>query len=127
MNEGYKNGFTERVIALIAELGPMGTAEVARHFGVPKARVSRIFSRGILQHRRTPQRFYIERWVFDDESARSYPRAVYALGDKKHAKRPPAQTRKQIKARHHKVNWARKHTASVFNRTLLHKVSVRGE
>lgn len=43
-----------------------------------------------------PKRVHIARYVFDDEGARPYPRAVYALGDKPDALKPVALNPRRV-------------------------------
>lgn len=103
-----------RVLAMLAEFGPMTRAEICKHMGRQKDEIAAVISR---LHKRSPRagkRIYIQSYAYDQEGERYYPRAVYALGDKPDAKRPKSDPL-EIKRRY----WARSQLKlkanSVFN------------
>lgn len=78
------------ILSLLGEFGPMTRAEICAHLGATKSEVSAVVTRMANDTPRKGKRIYVERYVNDCEGARSYPRAVYALGNKPDAKRPKA-------------------------------------
>jgi hypothetical protein len=88
----------KRVLAVIAALedaGEMTRAEICRAMGVDRFIGSAVMSR---MHKATPmipKRIYIARWVYEDDvGGRRYPKAVFALGDKKDAPKPKPKLNK---------------------------------
>lgn len=81
---------TEKMLIALREVGPMTCIEICRHIGVPKEKVGAILFRLKKAGPQTPQRVYIKAYVYDAEGMRRYPRAVFALGEGKHAKKPKA-------------------------------------
>lgn len=104
----------ENVRSVLEQCGPMTMREVAKFFpDVPYQNVGSVIS---AMRRRVAQRqVYIHSWTREG-IGRKYLRAVYALGDKKDAKKPPVISdkerstawRKRQKVPHVAVN-------SVFN------------
>jgi DNA-binding MarR family transcriptional regulator len=77
-----------RVEDALAKEGPMTGAQLARHLGLKRENLAQTISRMSKKGRKEPKRLYIIRWTHEDEGARRFVRAVYALGDKKDATRP---------------------------------------
>ena len=113
-----------RVLALIEECGPMSRAEIGDHLGIDRRQLSSVVSRMAKTSPRTPKRLYIARYVYDMEGQRTYPRAVYAIGDKPDARKPapdPLGAKRRYNA---KVKL--RHTANfVFNLALPRRVYER--
>lgn len=86
----------ENVRSVLRECGPMTMHEVAKFFpGVPYCNVGSAISK--MRIRMATQQVYIHSWTREGVG-RKYLRAVYALGNKKDAKKPPVisdQERKQ--------------------------------
>ena len=105
---------SSRVLAMLAEFGPMTRAEICKHLGRDKDEIAAVVSR---LHRRTPRagkRVYIQSYAYDQEGERYYPRAVYALGDKPDARRPIADP-KEVKRRYWARSQLKLRANSVFN------------
>lgn len=81
---------TQRILLLLAELGPMTRSEICRQLGHERQECSAIMTRLNTPTKRppAPRRIHISGWVHDEEGQRRYPRAVYDLGDKPDAVRP---------------------------------------
>lgn len=109
------------VLALLAEIGPMTRSEMSQHLGIDRRNLSSVVTRMAKDSPRKPQRIYIERYVYDMEGQRSYPRAVYALGNKPNAKRPKSDPR-EAKRRYNAKIKARHTTNFVFNLALPRRV-----
>ncbi len=71
----------------VLECGPMTMQEVARFFpGHPYRNVSSIISK--MNRRTVTKTIYIQSWTREG-IGRTYLRAVYALGDRRDAQKPP--------------------------------------
>lgn len=81
---------TQRILALLAEVGPMTRSEICRQLGYARQECAAIMTRLNSPTKRppAPRRIHISGWVYDEEGQRRYPRAVYDLGDKPDAKQP---------------------------------------
>lgn len=97
------------VIAALRDLGPLTRAEICRELGLGREFVSAIVSR---MHRASG--IHIAGYVLDDECGKRYPRAQYALGQGKDAKRP-TESASSTSSRSQKVRRIRIQTSSVFN------------
>lgn len=97
------------VIAALGELGPLTRIEVCRELGLGREFVSGVVSRlhriGLV---------HISGYVLDDERGKRYPRAQYALGPGRDAKKP-AESASKCSSRSQKVRRIRIQTSSVFN------------
>lgn len=104
---------TQRILALLTDLGPMTRSEVSRLLNVERDKCAAIFSRLSRPTRRppAPRRIHIVGYVFDEEGQRRYPRAIYTIGDEPDAKKPVPQP-KETKRRYLEARKAR--VASVF-------------
>lgn len=88
----YTNGrafVVEAILKMLAENGPMTRGDICAALGRHRDEVASVVSRLNKKHARLGKRIYIQSWVYeDDTNKRPYPRALYALGDKKDAKKP---------------------------------------
>lgn len=108
-------GYTERVLATLAEFGPMTVKDIAEETGINIPAISMV----MVAARRpgAPVRVYLHSWRYDPVTTKhgSYlkPRMVFALGNRKDAPRPvPKTTAEKCKA------WrvrAEQRVNSVFN------------
>lgn len=104
----------KQIIRMLQDEGPMTRAEICKRLERPKDEVAAVVSR---LNKRSPvagKRIYVKEYVYDMEGERTYPRALYALGDKPNARRPKSDPL-EIKRRY----WARSQLKlkanSVFN------------
>lgn len=109
-----RGAIVREILRLLEEEGPMTRSEICRRLERPKDEVAAVVSR---LNKRSPvagKRIYIKEYVYDMEGERNYPRAVYAIGSAKDARRPESD-KKEIKRRY----WARSQLKlkanSVFN------------
>lgn len=79
---------TQAIRMALEQYGPQSRAELEISAGIPKSMISAIVSRMHKNTPRTGKQIYIVRYVYDAESARRYPRAVYALGAGNDATKP---------------------------------------
>jgi|TARA_R110000823_G_scaffold302684_1_gene423937 hypothetical protein len=101
-----KWGRGEEMLKALAELGPMTSVEICHNIGTTKQKSGAILGRLMRAGVTKPKRIYICGWTHDAEGARRYPRAIYALGDKKDkpAPRPsPAENQRRYKAKKSKM------------------------
>lgn len=106
-----------RIMELLSASGPMTCSELCRELGLDRQRVSAILTRMRKTTERMPKRIHITMYVHDDEGARRYPRAVYALGAHPDAK-PPKATRQEVRRRSDKKRRMIQTTNFVFNLAL---------
>lgn len=110
-----KRGLIVReILRMLEEEGPMTRSEICKRLGRPKDEVVSVVSR---LNKRTPvagRRIYVREYVYDMEGERTYPRAVYAIGDKPNAKRPESD-KKEIKRRYWARSQLKLRANSVFN------------
>ncbi len=99
---------TERMLAALAELGPMTRSELCRAVGADRQTCSSIITRLMRPRQRpvAPRRVHICGWRDDEEGQRRYLRAVYALGDRPDARKPAYKPRLLAAKRRY---WARTH------------------
>ena len=67
------------------------SAELCEAIGLDKLKVGAVLSRLVRESIDTPRRAHICAYTHDAEGARSYPRAVYALGDRPNVPKPKAR------------------------------------
>jgi hypothetical protein len=108
-------GTTDRILRLLAELGPMTRAEIERELGPHAKNVSSLVSLLCQVRPANPRRAHISGWVFDMENKQRYPRAVYALGDLPNVKRPKPKTRAEVLRRYRAKRKAKYQFNSIFN------------
>lgn len=70
------------------ESGPLTRNEIQAATGIPKASIGSILTRMRRPGKTVGQRIYIEAWTREQDGQRTYPRAVYALGDSPDAMQP---------------------------------------
>lgn len=92
---------TARVIFAFEDAGPMTSHELAKYLDVSQQYAAAVISRLVRPSEKPPgpKRLYVSCYVFDAESSRRYPRAVYSLGSKEDA-RKPRPNRAEVKARY---------------------------
>lgn len=88
----------KRITELISDLGPMSTCELSEEMGLDRMYVSAVLSRMRRPTKTLPKRLYVIRYLYQMESAKNYPRAVFALGDKRDAPKPVFDRRASRKA-----------------------------
>lgn len=109
-----RGAIVKEIMRLLDEEGPMTRAEVCKRLGRPKDEIAAVVSR---LNKRSPvagRRIYVREYVYDMEGERTYPRAVYAIGDKPNAKRPDSD-KKEIKRRYWARSQLKLRANSVFN------------
>lgn len=77
-----------RVLDHLEHVGPATLAELSVALGLHRDQLSVVLHRLHTAGKREPRRIYISAWTREVIGQRTYPRAVYALGDKRDAKRP---------------------------------------
>lgn len=121
MKRAQYGDVVELILSALGEFGPMSRIEIGDHLKIDRNTISSVTSRMTRASVRTPKRLHIVRYVHDHEGQRTYPRAVYAIGDKPDAKRPVSDS-KAAKRRYNAKVKAR-HTANfVFNLALPRRV-----
>jgi len=93
----------------------MTMAEICREINVERDGVSAVVSR-----LHAAGEIHVKEYTYDDESHRRYPRAVYALGEGKDA-RKPRRDKNAVGMRSQKEARARIMNSSVFNLALTRK------
>jgi DNA-binding MarR family transcriptional regulator len=86
-----RRGFGATVLAIeiiLSQQGPMTRSQIEDELGLGKAQVSAVLTRMRRRGKDGVKRIYVIRWVDSHEGGRRYPRAVYALGDRKCATKP---------------------------------------
>jgi len=89
---------TINILKAFEEHGEMTRKEVCEAIGLDRMYVSAILTRLNKAGKTLPKRIHVVRYVYDEEGARRYPRAVYALGDQPDAKKPksnPAENKRR--------------------------------
>lgn len=88
------------ILAALSEEGPMTRAAICRHLNMPKKEVSPVISRLNRALLTVPKRIYVVRYTaYDEGSNIHYPRAVYAIGGRRDAPKPPRQSLAETKRR----------------------------
>lgn len=77
----------------LEQYGPQSRAELEQTAGIPKELIAAVVSRMNKKTPRIGKQIHITHYVYDAESARRYPRAVYALGAGVDAKKPVPPTK----------------------------------
>lgn len=98
MNKKDWGSVTAKILDMLAEHGEMTRKEVCDAIGMDRMYISSILTRLNKVGKTLPKRIHVVRYVYDEEGARRYPRAVYALGDLPDAKRPksnPAENKRR--------------------------------
>lgn len=112
---------TDRILAILQEHGPSTAADVymempetpRNHIRMTLGRLTAACMHG--PHAGT-RRAHIQAWVYDAENARSYPRPLYALGNKPDAPKPKPRSTTKAAARVYRSKYRNMVTRnSVFN------------
>ena len=105
---------TVKITNAFAENGEMTRQEVCNAIGLDRMYVSAVLTRMNRAGKTLPKRIYVVRYVYDEEGARRYPRAVYALGDKPDVKKPKSDVAEN--RRRYRENLRKRMTGNnVFN------------
>ena len=107
----------QRVIdttATLVQLGEITASELAEHLAITRYDAHAVLNRMNKRTKAGVKRIYVVRYVDDHDGARTYPRAVYALGDKRDAKKPVAD-QLAVKRRYYARLKSRTTMNSVFN------------
>lgn len=90
MSRGAHNGTGSRILEMLSR-GQATCADIYLALDISASHCSGNL-RWLLKATKTiPKRIYVARWVYEQEGQRSYPRAVYAIGDKPDVQRPNPQ------------------------------------
>lgn len=107
------------ILAALEHHGPQTRSELEQSCGIEKENISGVISR---LHKETPnfgKRIYIIGYTNEAEgSGRTYPRAIYAIGDGEDAKKPKPKTRKEIRNKYDAKITNQFRMNSVFNMAL---------
>lgn len=103
-----------RILMALEEHGPMTRAEVGKALGVGRTAVSAVITRMRMPTKTLPKRIYIMSYVYEADGLRYYPRAVYAVGDQRDARKPKA-SRKTVRRRYDERVRMRMTGNSIFN------------
>ena len=105
---------TDAILSLLAENGTMTRAEICEAMNLDRMYCSSVLSRLNRNLKTRGKRIHIVAYVHDHDGSRPYPRAVYALGNGKDAKKPKAQPGAAQKRYREKLK-GRMKMNSVFN------------
>jgi 16S rRNA U516 pseudouridylate synthase RsuA-like enzyme len=90
--------WVKAITSVLTELGPMTRNEIEAVIPEGKVSISSVLSRMNTKSPQSGKRIYIKAYVYDAIDLKRYPRAVYAIGDKKDAVKPksnPNENRKR--------------------------------
>ena len=107
----------QRVIdttAAIVEFGEITAMELAEHLDITRYDAHAVLNRMNKRTKAGLKRIYVVRYIDDHDGARTYPRAVFAIGDKPDAKKPKAD-QLAVKRRYYARLKSRTTMNSVFN------------
>lgn len=107
----------QRVIdttATLVQFGEITAMELAEHLGITRYVAHAVLNRMNKRTKAGLKRIHIVRYIDDHDGARTYPRAVFALGDKPDAKKPKAD-QLAVKRRYYARLKSRTTMNSVFN------------
>lgn len=98
--EGYEEvtrygQVTALMLQALEEVGPMTLSELCDHIGRDRDQVGSVVSRLQRASVKTPRRIHITGYTNDTEGKRTYPRAIYALGDLPNAPRKSGRAQRQ--------------------------------
>lgn len=120
-------GHNDQILAALAEHGPMLAADLAAELGVETAAVVNAMRHLRRASKRLAKRVYILRWERLAEGEREYPRAVYALGNRPDARKPPRKHVNEIRRDYMQRRVNRTRATSVFNLALGYRAIARGQ
>lgn len=107
----------QRVIdttATLVQFGEITAMELAEHLGITRYVAHAVLNRMNKRTKAGLKRVHVVRYIDDHDGARTYPRAVFALGDKPDAKKPKAD-QLAVKRRYYARLKSRTTMNSVFN------------
>ena len=107
----------QRVIdttAAIVEFGEITAMELAEYLKITRYDAHAVLNRMNKRTKAGLKRIHIVRYIDDHDGARTYPRAVFAMGDKPDAKKPKAD-QLAVKRRYYARLKSRTTMNSVFN------------
>jgi hypothetical protein len=107
----------QRVIdttAAIVEFGEITAMELAEHLGITRYDAHAVLNRMNKRTKAGLKRIYVVRYIDDHDGARTYPRAVFAMGDKPDARKPKAD-QLAVKRKYYARLKSRTTMNSVFN------------
>lgn len=108
----------QKIISLLEAQGPMTQREIAEELGIHIDTLRGYI--GSLRQRR-PGVLYVHSYRRDEDGGRLYPRALWAVGDKPDAKRPPKLS-KQVYNKRGKDRM-KSRVASVFHLAYVNKTN----
>ena len=88
-----KSGYGALVLSielLLSQNGPMTRSQLEDELEVHKAKISSVLTRMRRKNKAGVKRIYVYKYVYEHEGSRRYPRAVYAIGNRKDNPRPKA-------------------------------------
>ena len=100
--------------AAIVEFGEITAMELAEYLGITRYDAHAVLNRMNKRTKAGLKRIHIVRYIDDYDGARTYPRAVFAMGDKPDAKKPKAD-QLAVKRRYYARLKSRTTMNSVFN------------
>ena len=106
--------FISAILRTLEEYGPMTRSEIEKHLNADKSEFGGVIGKLTKPGKKVPQRIHISGYVYDQEGARYYPRAIYAFGPGENKPKPKPNA-KSTKARYEKMVIDRVRNASVFN------------
>lgn len=112
------------ILYLLGQFGPMTRVEICQQLDLDRRVVSSIVSRMGRASTRCAKRLHITGYTYDHEGERTYPRAIYALGNKQDAQRP-VPDHKATKRRYNAKRKALNTANFVFNLALPRRVYER--
>ena len=109
-----KTGTINKIQEALKEYGPMTRAEIDDVLKLDKKSTARCISDLMADSPNFGKRIHIIRWVYDHCGSRLYPRAVYALGNKKDFEKPKRDN-KAVQKKYRDKKRRMLTTNSVFN------------
>ena len=109
-----KSGRIEAVLATLRDIGPMTRVDLEMTLGLTKQQISRLMLCITTESPWLPQRAHIQRYVYDQEGQKRYPRPVYAIGPGENVVRPKRDRKAAQKRSRDKLKRLSA-TNSVFN------------
>lgn len=119
-------GNNQKILSTLAEHGPMMAADLAAEMGVDTAAIVNAMRHLTRASKRLAKRVYILRWDRQVEGEREYPRAVYALGDRRNAPKPARKHVNEIRRDYMQRRVSLRRASSVFNLALGYNEIARG-
>lgn len=109
-----RGSVVEQITSLLREVGPMTVMDIADTTGIDRYKVHAAMRRMADPDVLGGKRAYVKSYVYQADGARSYPRAVYALGISRCAPRPK-RDQKAVKRRYEQRRNTMLRNSSVFN------------